>query len=168
MNRFVSTRDHSADFAVSEIVRVGPGKKYANSNGYYHVAPLRDGREIVLDSHYANEVTDAVVAIIPALPGYSTIETGNYHDSCEPYTIREPVIVWQVRASGEMRPVTMRGPNNGNFEAVAIEQPSGEIWCPREDAIYRNFDDFREAELEWKAAKEAARAIGRTNTTGES
>jgi hypothetical protein len=154
MSGFVNNASWTRHFAISEITEIGKGVKRSNGWGYVHTAKLRDGTDIALDGHEADRLIDNVMEVIPAKDGYCTIETGNCL-SGEPYTHREPVLAWQVLASGEMRPLTIRGPNNGELFSIAVEQPSGEIWCPLEDAIYHDFDAFREAEIERREREDA-------------
>lgn len=157
MTLFIPNARHDRYYAVSEIVEIGAGKARPGGFGYTHKISLRDGGEEFLDGYEADQLIEHVTAVIPAQPGYWTIETGNYADSGAPYTTREPVICWQLIASGEMRPVTIRGPNNGALHSIAVQQPSGEVWMPIHDAIYPNFEAFREAELERQTEEEAER-----------
>lgn len=177
MTSFVTNCRHDRYFAVSEISEISDGKKRDRGFGEYHIAHLRNGGEFYLDDYVVDRLTDPVIAVIPAQPGYNTIQTGNCMDGA-PYTIREPVLAWQMMASGEMRPVTIRGPNNGQIgigvNGVSVEQPSGEIWMPCCDAIFPTFDEYREEELarqrdeeDDRAARHAEREAKRDAEKGE-
>jgi len=157
MPRFVNNASWTHHFNTSLIVSISKGRKREKGFGYVHTAKLKDGGEIVIDGSDADELTDPVIAVIPAAAGYSTIATGVDEDE-GPWTSREPVLAFQMTQSGEMRPVTIRGPNDGRHESVAVEQPSGEVWVPLDDAIYSNVDTWRSVILGQRAERLAETA----------
>ncbi len=156
MTRFVNNANWTAHYAVRDIASIGKGKRRERYFGFYHEVKLRNGETIYLDTNEVDGLTNPVIAAFPAAPGYNTIETGDCSDGT-PWTIREPVIAWQLMQAGEMVPVTIRGPDNGEHHRIAVEQPSGEIWLPLDDAIYPGFDEFRARSLVLDAQQEAER-----------
>lgn len=146
MHTFVQNASWTRYHAISEIISIDRAKKKERGFGYASRVTLRGGEVIHLDSHDVDRIIDPIAAVIPAIHGYSVIRTGNCLDG-SPYTVREAVLAWQVLASGDLRPVTIRGANDGELHDVAVEQPMGAIWSPMDDCIYRDFDEFRAEEL---------------------
>lgn len=157
MTGFVDNTNYTRSFAASEIVEIGEAKSRAGRHGTWHDAKLRDGTHISIHADTAAELSDPVVAVIPATAGYSAIGTGNLRDGT-PWTWREAVLAWRVRASGGIEPVTVRAAYDGRSQATmaAIELPSGDIWSAEDDAFYDDFDAFRAAQLEKSAQKTGA------------
>jgi len=166
MPRFVNNAAWTHHFNANLIVSIGNGRRRESGFGFVHTAKLKDGGEIILDGNAAYELTNPVIAVIPATEGYSTIEMGECPDG-SPYEFRQPVIAWQLKQAGEMVPVTIRGPNNGNTEDAAVEQPTGEVWDPSEDAIYDSAAIFREASLKKVADRDAERRAQKVHANSE-
>ncbi|HEX2594775.1 MAG TPA: hypothetical protein VHL34_24945 [Rhizomicrobium sp.] len=152
MIRFVDNTNYTRSFATSEIVEIGEAKSRAGRHGSWHEAKLRDGTHVSIYPDTVAELSDPVVAVIPATAGYSTASAGRCLNG-ETWSWRETVIAWRIRASGDVEPVTIRGIETGD---CAVELPSGEVWSALDEAHYDNFAAFEKAQLEKAGATKEA------------